>query len=86
MAVIFKFPVYHSRCDTCESKFECWTNPLSIIAVKDVFLFTDLPKDVGLKCLELKPFSEVRNLRVYYDGDVIDNREGRMTVSFLVKH
>lgn len=66
----FRFPIYHDRCEICESRFICWTNCFNcdtdtVVSV----LIQNLPRNFSLKCIIFEPYSEVSDLRLWLDLD-----------------
>ncbi len=68
----FRFPIYHAKCDTCQSRFECMTmrihktfQPTQYDRISS--LFEHIPFRFGLRCFSLEPYAKVTSLKLEID-------------------
>ncbi len=63
--IVFHFPVYHTECDTCESRFRCMTIK---IHKENTKIHEYIPFRVGLMCFKLEPYYMVNLLSLRVSG------------------
>ena len=76
MDLSFKFPVYHKRCDSCESRYKCWTENIHYTYsigndgfYRDPPLSLYLPSELGLKCFEISPYNMIDRMELKSTGN-----------------